>query len=282
MSIKSKLLGATQKFYFWLYIKLDKTVNARWYSDPYGQETHASLNEYRALASKAKENTSSVVSDFEREKGFTVDPDWLDELALHTQVVKKTSPLSYVHGRIIYTTLMEYLENNKHPRLNIIETGTARGFSALCMAKALEDSNAEGLIATFDIIPHHRTMIWNCIDDHAGPKSRSEILSPWQDLVDRYILFHQGYSRVELPKVQFDRVHFAFLDGAHGYEDVMFEFSQIRDKQKSGDIIIYDDYNKVQFPGLVRAVDEICLKHSYSRVDIITDSDRAYVIAVKI
>ena len=75
---------------------------------------------------------------------------------------------------------------------------------------------------------------------------------------------------------------FAFLDGAHGYEDVMFEFSQIRDKQKSGDIIIYDDYNKVQFPGLVRAVDEICLKHSYSRVDINTESDRAYVIAVKI
>ena len=149
------------------------------------------------------------------------------------------------------------------------------------MAKALEDSNAEGLIATFDIVPHHQSMIWNCIDDHEGPKSRSQILSRWQGLVDRYILFHQGYSRVELPKVQFDRVHFAFLDGAHGYEDVMFEFSQIRDKQRCGDIIIYDDYNKVQFPGLVRAVDEICLKHSYSRVDIITDSDRAYVVGVK-
>ena len=116
------------------------------------KKTHASLEEYRSLASKAKENTSSVVSDFELEKGFTVDPDWLDELALHTQVVKKTSPLSYVHGRIIYTTLMEYLDNNNQPRLNIVETGTARGFSALCMAKALEDSNAEGLITTFDII----------------------------------------------------------------------------------------------------------------------------------
>ena len=123
MNIKSKILGATQKFYFWLYIKLDRAVNARWYSNPYGQKTHASLEEYRSLASKAKENTSSVVSDFELEKGFTVDPDWLDELALHTQVVKKTSPLSYVHGRIIYTTLMEYLDNNNQPRLNIVENG---------------------------------------------------------------------------------------------------------------------------------------------------------------
>ena len=107
-------------------------------------------------------------------------------------------------------------------------------------------------------------MIWNCIDDHEGAKTRAQILSPWQPLIDQYILFHQGYSRIELPKVQLDRVHFAFLDGAHGYDDVMFEFKQIENKQQMGDTIIYDDYNS-DFPGLVRAVDEICTKYSYSK-----------------
>ena len=281
MSLINKGYNAIHKIAYKGFVSLDSFVNARWHSDPYGTETHASVEEYYALASKAKKNTSSAVCDFESEKGFTIDLEWLDELALHTQIVKKTSTLSYIHGRIIYTALMDYLKKNKHSRLNIIETGTARGFSALCMAKALEDSCVEGLIATFDIIPHHEAMIWNCIDDHEGPKSRSQILSRWQALVDRYILFHQGYSRVELPKVQLDRVHFAFLDGAHGYEDVMFEFSQIRDKQYTGDIIIYDDYNKIQFPGLVRAVDEICSKNSYSRLDIKPDGERAYVIAIK-
>ncbi len=281
MSLSKKIYIVIHKIAFRFYIFLDSFVNAQWYANPFGLKPHATEEEYKDLAKLAKNNISKVVSEYEASKGFIIDTEWLDELALHTQIVKKKSELSYIHGRIIYTTLMNYLKSNSSPRINIIETGTARGFSALCMAKALQDSNFIGLITTFDILPHHQKMIWNCIDDHSGPKSRSELLFPWQDLVDKYILFHQGYSRVELSKVQLDRVHFAFLDGAHGYKDVMSEFYQIKDKQESGDIIIYDDYNKVQFPGLVKAVDEICLNYAYERVDITPDSERAYVIAIK-
>lgn len=281
MNFINKVYSAIHTLTYKLYLKLDLFVNSRWYANPYGSDPHASFEEYLALAKSAKETTQPEISDYEADLGFIVDQDWLDALALHTQIVKKTSPLTYVHGRIIYSTLRNYLQKTKPSRLNIIETGTARGFSAICMAKALHDSNLEGLITTFDIIPHHQPMIWNCIDDHNGPMSRAQILSPWQTLIDRYILFHQGYTRIELPKIQLDRIHFAFLDGAHGYDDVMFEFQQIKDKQQTGDIIIYDDYNKLHFPGLVKAVDEICLKYSYSRTDINTEADRAYVIAIK-
>tara|TARA_B100000575_G_C23143738_1_gene666805 strand:- start:7769 stop:8617 length:849 start_codon:yes stop_codon:yes gene_type:complete len=281
MTIIQKINILVQKVAFRLYLFLDSFINAQWYSFPYGKIPHATIEEYEELARSAKANTSKVVTDYEQRIGFSINTDWLDNLALHTQIVKKKSDLSYIHGRIIYTTLMQYLKNDKGSRINIIETGTARGFSALCMAKALDDSNVKGLITTFDILPHHQKMIWNCIDDHSGAKSRSELLSPWQNLVDKFILFHQGYSKVELPKVQLDRVHFAFLDGAHGYDDVISEFNQIKDKQELGDIIIYDDYNKVQFPGLVKAVDEICSEHSYKRIDITPDSERAYVVAVK-
>jgi len=281
MGLVNKGYGAIHNLAYKAYVGLDSFVNSRWYSSPYGTQVHASIEEYMALAEDVRGITPNVISDYETDLGFIIDQDWLDELALHTQIVKKQSPLSYVHGRIVYSTLRNYLQKIKPTRVNILETGTARGFSALCMAKALEDSDSEGLITTFDIVPHHQPMIWNCIDDHMGPKSRSQILTPWQSLINRYILFHQGYSRIELPKIQLDRVHLAFLDGAHGYEDVMFEFNQIKDKQQSGDIIIYDDYNGVQFPGLVRAVDEICIRYSYSRKDLKTNADRAYVIATK-
>lgn len=281
MKLITKFYNASHKIAYKALVSLDSFVNTRWYSKPYGTHTHATRKEYLDLAELAKNNTSNSVFNYEKKNEYALNTLWLDELALHTQIVKKESNLSYVHGRIIYTTLMSYLKNKNLARINIIETGTARGFSALCMAKALEESDCEGLILSFDIIPHHKPMIWNCIDDHDGPKSRAQILSPWQALIDRYILFHQGYSRLELPKVQLDRVHFAFLDGAHGYEDVMFEFSQIRDKQFSGDIIIYDDYNKKLFPGLVKAVDEICLHNSYKRIDINSGEQRGYVVAIK-
>ena len=62
----------------------------------------------------------------------------------------------------------------------------------------------------------------------------------------------------------------------------MSEFLNIKDKQQKGDIIFFDDYTPKIFPGVVKAVDEICEKYNYSK-EIITISDaRAYVIAVKL
>ena len=47
------------------------------------------------------------------------------------------------------------------------------------------------------------------------------------------------------------------------------------------DIIFFDDYNTIMFPGVVEAVDEICEKYSYSKEIIDIGNDRAYVIATK-
>ena len=106
----------------------------------------------------------------------------------------------------------------------ILETGTARGFSSLCMAKALNDSKISGSILTFDVLPHTKKIYWNCITDHLeGPITRQELLEPWKQLVNNYIIFHQGYSNIELKKIGLQRINFAFLDGSHTYKDVLFE-----------------------------------------------------------
>jgi hypothetical protein len=125
-------------------------------------------------------------------------------------------------------------------------------------------------------------MYWNCIDDcDRGQLSRRELLAPWKDLLNDYIVFVQGDTRIELPKVKTERVNFAFLDGAHTYDDVIFEFEQIKDLQLPGDMIIYDDYTEKHFPGLVAAVDYICSEYRYSRVDICAHAGRGYVVARK-
>ena len=124
-------------------------------------------------------------------------------------------------------------------------------------------------------------MYWNCIDDNDGPKTRAELLSKWKDLMQNYIIYQQGDTRLELNKLQLERINFAFLDGAHTYNDLMFEFNQIKNKQKPGDIIVYDDYNYKKFPGIVRAIDEICINNNYNKDVIRSSSDRGYVISVK-
>ena len=285
-SLSNRLLNIVSRKLTPVRRKLEYLNNAHWHDWPFGHEPRASKDEYIRLAKEVRKLTYPEIDKYEQKMGFAIDTEWLHELALHTQVVIKKSPLCYAHGRVLYTALSKYLSERQTTsstdRLTIWETGTARSFSALCMAKALNDQQCAGTILTFDVLPHNTTMYWNCIDDFDKPKTRAELLQPWQSLVQNFILFHQGDTRLELPKVKAERIHFAFLDGGHTYEDVIFEFNQIRRHQRPGDIIVYDDYTPDQFPGIVRAVDEICDTYNHQCEVLKAHASRGYVVAVKL
>jgi len=265
--------------------RVDSWANRYWLVNPLTRVPIAEPARYLALAANVRNEIYPEIDHFENMCNAAIDRDWLDDIALHTQVVIKKSPLCYAHGRVLYSALSSWLRthsaNSATDRITVLETGTARGFSALCMAKAMNDQQRAGTILTFDVLPHTIPMYWNCIDDGDGQKTRAELLQPWNKLVENYIVFHQGDTRISLPKVRCSRIHFAFLDGAHTYDDVMFEFMQVAPFQLAGDVIVYDDYNHIQFPGLVRAVDEICAHQGYDRIDIHAHKDRGYVVATK-
>lgn len=264
---------------------VDRWANRNWLINPLIRAPIADPGRYRTLADNVRNEIYPEIDHFENICNAAIDRDWLDDIALHTQVVIKNSPLCYAHGRVLYSALSLWLRthssNTAADRITVLETGTARGFSALCMAKAMNDQQRAGTILTFDVLPHTIPMYWNCIDDGDGQKTRAELLQPWIKLVENYIVFHQGDTRISLPKVRSSRIHFAFLDGAHTYDDVMFEFMQVAPFQLAGDVIVYDDYNQTQFPGLVKAVDEICAHQGYDRIDIRAHKGRGYVVATK-
>ena len=259
---------------------LDRFAFKEFYGQPFTAAPKASRDEYLALWEKARTARHENVDAYLRGR-VEVDREWLDRLALRTQVVVKTSELCYEHGRLLYSTLYDLAKKSDSPTINVVETGTARGFSSVCMARALADAGKDGKIITFDVLPHDQPMYWNCIADHEKEQSRRELLADYTDLLDRYIIFHQGDTQVELPKVSLSRVHFAFLDGVHTYEYVMFEFGQIRGRQHRGDQVFFDDYTPAQFPGVVKAVDEICERYGYDKQPVRAGEKRGYVIATK-
>ncbi|NOL48014.1 cephalosporin hydroxylase family protein [Synechococcus sp. MIT S9220] len=264
---------------------IDSLISSVWHDFPLGRYPIGSEQLYLELANKASSISYPEIDSYERDVGYSIDLEWLNDLALQTQVVCKTSPVCYEHGRLLYSTIRAYLaDNNFSPteKLSIVETGTARGFSSICMAKALHDASHPGVIHTFDLLPHDVPIYWNCIADHQrGPLSRSSLLDRWNNLISNYIIFISGDTRNQLQKMHFSRVHLAFLDGAHTFDDIIFEFNQIKDHQKSGDYIIYDDYTPSYFPELVKAVDYICLTYSYSFLKISASTSRGYLIAIK-
>ena len=260
---------------------VDQLAYSKFHNYPFGDSPRASADQYRELWNKAKSVNYPALEEFEEKCGFSVDQQWLHELALLTQVVKKKSSLCYQHGRVLYSSLSAYIQRGNYSSLNILETGTARGFSCLCMAKALADMGQAGKIVTLDVLPHDVEMFWNCIADENGPMSREDLLSSYESLLDDHIIFIQGDSRIQLRKMKMSRIHFAYLDGQHTYDYALSEFSFLKDRQRRGDIVVFDDYTTALFPGIVRAVDEICGKYGYSKEVISVSDQRGNVIAQK-
>ena len=249
---------------------------------PFGTEPRAEKDTYLSVWEEAKKKEYPIIDGFEEASGFSIEEEWLHELALHTQVVVKESEICYQHGRLLYAKLSEYCDKRNPRSLNILETGTARGFSTLCMAKALEDRRSEGKIVTVDPLPHNIPMYWNCIDDSEGEKTRAQLLAEHSELIDRHIWFMEGKSDDILNMLELSRIHFAFLDGVHNYEDVKFEVSYVLPRQKKGDIIFFDDYQESYFPGIVKAVKELESEGAYSIKTLSVNNQRGYAIAVKI
>tara|TARA_Y100000591_G_scaffold36177_1_gene26797 strand:- start:183 stop:1022 length:840 start_codon:yes stop_codon:yes gene_type:complete len=262
--------------------ELDTLTYNKWNNQPLLTKPISNKQKYYDLWNKASLKQNPEVNQYETSTGYKIEKDWLNNLALRTQIVIKKNELNYAHGKILYSSLREYISENQENLENIVilETGTARGFSSLCMAKALNDSKISGSILTFDVLPHTKKIYWNCITDHLeGPITRQELLEPWKQLVNNYIIFHQGYSNIELKKIGLQRINFAFLDGSHTYKDVLFEFNIIKKHQKKGDVIVFDDYNEKLFPGIVKAVNEISDNFGYEKKIIRSFNERSYVIA---
>ena len=241
-------------------------------------------NEYKSLIKSVENETYNFIDTFEKKCGFSIDKKWLNDVALKTQISIKNSKPNYQHGRILYSLLRKYLEKNKiiNEQITTLETGTAIGFSALCAAKAFEDANLTNYkILTLDIIPSQIKIFWNKFGDEKGKRSREEILKDWDNLLNN-IVFLSGDTKDILQNLFIKRINFAFLDAVHNKINVQREFRYVSVKQKVGDLIVFDDITKNQFPELTEYLKNISNKSDYEIEYLNSTDNRGYAIAKKI
>ena len=184
---------------------------------PFGIIKWSTKKDYFEIYEKIIQKKYINIDNYENKIGYKIDKNWIDNLALHTQVVIKKSQINYQHGRVLYSELRNYIAINKLEKIIILETGTARGFSSVCMSKAISDSSIQGDIHTVDILPNNKKFFWNSVSDFEGPKTRSEILKEWLNYTHR-IKFHTGNSVKIIKNLNLDRINFAFFDGSHNKE----------------------------------------------------------------
>ena len=245
--------------------------------DPKG----ASRERFLDLAGRARQNDVLLATLGER-FGVLPEREFVDGLALATQVVPKDEQLDWSHGYLLYAALGSYLRRTSSERpVTIFETGTARGFSAICMAQALRAAGRAGTILTVDVLHAERPILWNSIADTDGPRTRLELLEPWSGLVEDHIVFLRGDVDVALEQLGLARIHFAFLDAEHTYDAVRRELAFVAAHQLSGDVIVCDDYTPSAFPEIVRAVDELSAGGGYELEAYVSSPERGYAYLEK-
>ena len=262
-----------------LFFKILFIIFKRGY--PFGIMKWGNKNTYLDIYNKIQKKNYKEIDNYEKNFENKIGSNWLNKLALQTQVVIKKSEINYQHGRILYTELSNYIQKNLTGKIDILETGTARGFSSICMSKAIEDHNCDGEIHTIDILPNNKKIYWNCISDIDGKKTRIELLKNWSNYIGR-IRFYRGNSVKVLKKMNLNRVNFAFLDGSHNKKKVKIEFDWVKKRQLKNDIIVFDDYDPHNFKGICEFIDNLEKEKSYKITKIFSEKNRGYAIAYRL
>ena len=153
------------------------------------------------------------------------------------------------HGLLLYK-LIRKIGAERPP--NVLEIGTARGFSAITMARAMLDANLPGRVYTIDVIDHSEPVRWH--SDTEGKQhpdeplanefiSRSEIWSRWFAEEATRITPMHGRSHEVLDDWSFGPIDVAFIDGKHTYDAVIRDLSLLEHLIAPGGVIVLDDFH---------------------------------------
>ena len=151
------------------------------------------------------------------------------------------------HGLLLYNLILE--RGRDDGPLVVLDVGTARGFSAVTMARAMLDGKLEGRVYSVDVIGHDEPRNWHGTKQDADEPlagvemSRSEIWRRWFPDEGSLITTIKAKSSEVLRGWGHGPIDYAFLDGSHEYEEVSGELAALDRLMAEGGVIVVDDFH---------------------------------------
>lgn len=161
------------------------------------------------------------------------------------------------HGQLLYQLVHERRDCGH--RVVALDIGTARGFSAVTMARAMLDADLDGHVYTVDVIDHDEPLDWHA-EKHdpdeplaSGPTARSAVWQEWATEEAPRITPITGKSTQVLSEWSHGPIDVAFLDGSHTYDDVKAELEALHGMMADDGVIVLDDVHFGVIVGRVRS-----------------------------
>lgn len=213
-----------------------------------------------------------VIDAIEQRCGHAIDRARLEHAASVLACPLKARPPNWQHGRVLYALTRQSL-GAAAAHINVLDIGTAKGFSALCLRWAIDDAGFCGRVTSVDVIDPEGAAPRNTVAELNGPVTLGEILQSWPEA--QRIAFLQS-SGIEYLERHADRIHVAFVDGKHQGCVVRREGVLLAARQEAGDLAIFDDCH---LPDVSQAVCTLEGFYKFEYVEVLRD--RHYAIGVR-
>ena len=166
--------------------------------------------------------------------------------------------INYERGILLYSLIAKYKPKN------VLEIGTAEGYSTLCMAWAMVDHDINGKIFTIDPKPFdtpiERKITWEKNPEHNTISLSTKEL--WNKFADKEwikkIEVLTGFSGEILQKKtkELPKMDMGFIDGHHAYEAVIHDFYAFLQTASENFCLLFDDYNPNENRDVTKVIDE--------------------------
>jgi predicted O-methyltransferase YrrM len=227
--------------------------------------------DYARVFEQARQLEYPEVDAFEQRMGHAIDRQRLEDAARVLACPVKANPPHWQHGRVLYAAARSYMEAiGPSGFVTPLDIGTAKGFSALILHWALDDSGRIGQVQSVDVIDPDARVSRNTAAEVDGLLTLRQTLRSWPE--SEAIVFVKQ-TGMEWLQSSTHRIHVAFIDGKHTGDVVRQEGKLLAKRQESGDLAIFDD---CQIPGVSVAVASL---HEWYRIEYLHAGPRQYGIA---
>lgn len=235
----------------------------------------ASRATYEAAFAEEQARAYAGVDAFERQVGHAIDRPRLEAAASILACPVKKHPPCWQHGRVLYAVASRRLAQltAADGPVRLLDIGTAKGFSALCLQYALDDAALTGVVTTVDVIDPHEAVRRNTVAEVDGFKTLAQILESFPAAADLVCLQRTGVQHLSTTA---GRIHVAFVDGKHTGAVVAEESQLLARRQAAGDVAVWDD---VHLGDVRQAVERQA--HNYELQWLQVLPHRAYAIGVR-
>ena len=233
--------------------------------------TTASVADYARIFETERQQSYPTVDAFEQAMDYAIDRLKIETAARILACPLKVNPPNWQHGRVLYAAARKYFATLPvETWIATLDVGTAKGFSALCVQWALNDSGRRGQVVSVDVLNPRGVESRNTVAELDGPVTLAQILEPWPeaDAID----FHHC-TGVDYLRRHVGRIHFAFIDGKHSGEVVSQEAGWLAKRQEPGDVAIFDD---AHMPDVRAAIEQARVNYELSY--LVAKPGREYAI----